>query len=187
MSRAAVFRWHKMFQDGREEVREEERWGRERDVRTPELVDKIRNVRMRTVHQVSLLTECPPRPDGQQRILRRASEGVQKEISSEEARTVQIWSVAPAPGLCTHSQIHPGDQLPDRDGHRNCPSLSLYSSDLASCDFGMFPKLKENLRGRGVATIPQIPQMRYAQSMDALVAAKDDVTATYQRGWPSSR
>ena len=30
-----------MLQDGREEVRDEERFGRERDVRTPDLVDKI--------------------------------------------------------------------------------------------------------------------------------------------------
>ena len=42
MSRATVFRWHKKFQEGREEVRDEERCGRERDVRTPDLVDKIR-------------------------------------------------------------------------------------------------------------------------------------------------
>ena len=34
MSRATVFRWHKKFQEGREEVRDEERCGRERGVRT---------------------------------------------------------------------------------------------------------------------------------------------------------
>ena len=42
MSRATVFRLHKKFQEGREEVRDEERCGRERDVRMPDLVDKIR-------------------------------------------------------------------------------------------------------------------------------------------------
>ena len=39
---------------------------------------------------------------------------------------------------------------------------------------------------RAVATMPQIPQMRYAQSMDALTATKGDVTATHERGCPSS-
>ena len=41
ISCATVFRCHKKFQDGRVEVRDEERCGRERDVRTPDLVDKI--------------------------------------------------------------------------------------------------------------------------------------------------
>ena len=49
MSRATMFRWHKKFQEGREEVRDEERCGRERDVRTPDLVDKFASFWMRTV------------------------------------------------------------------------------------------------------------------------------------------
>ena len=55
MSRATVFRWHKKFQEGREEVRDEERSGRERDVRTPDLVDKIRKF-WDEDRRVSLLT-----------------------------------------------------------------------------------------------------------------------------------
>ena len=41
MSQATVYRWHRRFQDGREQVRDDDRSGRERDVRTPELVDQI--------------------------------------------------------------------------------------------------------------------------------------------------
>ena len=44
MSRSTVFQRHKKFQEGREEVRNKERCGRKRDVRMPDLVDKIRNV-----------------------------------------------------------------------------------------------------------------------------------------------
>lgn len=55
MSRATVFRWHKMLQDGREEVRDEERFGRESDVRTPDLVDKIDKF-LDENRRVSLLT-----------------------------------------------------------------------------------------------------------------------------------
>ena len=36
MSSATVFHWQKRFQDGREEVRDEEQCGRERDVRKPD-------------------------------------------------------------------------------------------------------------------------------------------------------
>ena len=55
MSRATVFRWHKKFQEGRVEMRDEERSGRERDDRTPDLVDKIRKF-LDEDHRVSLLT-----------------------------------------------------------------------------------------------------------------------------------
>jgi len=42
MGRASVFRWHKKFKGGRESVRDDERCGRGREVRTSELVGKIR-------------------------------------------------------------------------------------------------------------------------------------------------
>lgn len=43
MGRSSVFEWHKRFKEGRESVRDDERCEREREVRTPELVEKIRN------------------------------------------------------------------------------------------------------------------------------------------------
>ena len=41
MSKATVYRSHRRFREGREQMRDDERSGRERDVRTPELVDQI--------------------------------------------------------------------------------------------------------------------------------------------------
>ena len=43
MSQATIYRWHRRFREGREQVRDDDRSGRERerDVRTPELVDQI--------------------------------------------------------------------------------------------------------------------------------------------------
>ena len=93
MSRATVFRWHKKFQEGREEVRDEERCGRERDVRTPDLVDKIRKF-LDEDRRVSLLTVAAQFGVGEAT--------VHREISPQEARTLQIWPVAPAPGQRTH-------------------------------------------------------------------------------------
>ena len=43
MNRASVFEWHKRFKEGRESVRNDERCGRSKEVRTPELIGQIKN------------------------------------------------------------------------------------------------------------------------------------------------
>ena len=43
MNRASVFEWHKRFKEGRESVRDDERYGRSKEVRTPELICQIKN------------------------------------------------------------------------------------------------------------------------------------------------
>ena len=50
--------------------------------------------------------------------------GVQEEILSEEARTLQIRSVAFPPGQCTSPQLHPCHRLFDQDGHQDSSSPS---------------------------------------------------------------
>ena len=51
--------------------------------------------------------------------------GVQEEIPSEEASTVQIGSVAFPPGQCTSPQLHPCHRLFEQDGHQDSSSQSL--------------------------------------------------------------
>ena len=51
--------------------------------------------------------------------------GVQEEIRSEEASTLQIGSVAFLPGQCTSPQLHPCHRLFDQDGHQDSFSASL--------------------------------------------------------------
>ena len=51
--------------------------------------------------------------------------GVQEEISSEEASTLQIGSVAFPPAQCTSPQLHPCHRLFDQDGHQDSSSPSL--------------------------------------------------------------
>ena len=46
MNRASVFEWHKRFKEGRESVREDERCGRSKEVRTPELIGQRVRVRV---------------------------------------------------------------------------------------------------------------------------------------------
>ena len=53
--------------------------------------------------------------------------GVQGEIPSEEASTLQIGSVAFPAGQCTSPQLHPCHRLFDQDGHQDSSSTSLES------------------------------------------------------------
>ena len=43
MNRVSVFEWHKRFKEGRESVKDDERWGRSKEVRIPELIGQIKN------------------------------------------------------------------------------------------------------------------------------------------------
>ena len=45
--------------------------------------------------------------------------GVQEEIPSEEASTLQIASVVFPPGQCTSLQLHPHHRLFEQDGHQD--------------------------------------------------------------------
>ena len=66
---------------------------------------------------------------------------VQEEIPSEEASTLHIGSVIFPQGQCTSPQLHPCPRLFDQDGHQDSSSPS-HSTDLAPCDFCLFPKLR---------------------------------------------
>ena len=46
MNRASVFEKHKRFKEGRESVRDDERCGRSKEVRTPELIGQSVRVRV---------------------------------------------------------------------------------------------------------------------------------------------
>ena len=43
MNQALVFEWHKRLKEGRESVRDDEKCGRSKEVRTPELIGQIKN------------------------------------------------------------------------------------------------------------------------------------------------
>ena len=43
MNQASVFEWHKRFKEGRESVRDDERCGKSKTVRTPQLIGQIKN------------------------------------------------------------------------------------------------------------------------------------------------
>ena len=47
MNRASVFEWHKRFKESREFVRNDERCGRSKEVRTPVLIGQRARVKVR--------------------------------------------------------------------------------------------------------------------------------------------
>ena len=63
--------------------------------------------------------------------------GVQEEILSEEANTLQIGSVAFPPGQCTSPQLHLCQDYLTNMGIKTVPQR-LYSPDLAPFDFCLF-------------------------------------------------
>ena len=67
--------------------------------------------------------------------------GVQKEIPSEKASSLQIGSVAFPVGQCTSRQLHPCHRLFDQMCIKTVPQPP-YSQDLSPCDFWLFPKLR---------------------------------------------
>ena len=65
--------------------------------------------------------------DNQQGILCWEFKGVQEEIPSKEASTLQIGSVAFTPGQCASPQLHSCHRLFDQEGHQDSSSASLQS------------------------------------------------------------
>ena len=101
MNRASVFEWHKRFKEGRS------LWGMMR------VVGRVRK---------SILQSWLAKGLG---LLCWGFKGVQQEIPSEEASTLQIGQVAFLPGQCTSPKLHPCHRLSDQDGHQDSSSASL--------------------------------------------------------------
>ena len=100
--------------------------------------------------------------------------GVQEEIPLEEASTLQIGSVAFPPGQYTSPQLHPCHTLFDQDGHQDSSSASLYSPDLALCDFCLLPKL----RGCPFETIEEMKEA-VTKVIDTLI--QEDFHGAFQK------
>ena len=103
MNRASVFEWHKRFKEGTEQ------WG---------MMRGVGGVR-KSIDQSWLAKGLGLG------LLCWGFKGVQEEIPSEEASTLQIGSVAFSPGQYTSPQLHPFHRQFDPDGHQDSSSHSL--------------------------------------------------------------
>ena len=102
MNLTSVFEWHKWFKAG-------SLWGMMRGVEGER----------KSIHQSWLAKGLGLG------LLCWGFKGVQEEIPSEEASTLQIGSVAFPPGQCTSPQLHPSHRLFKQDGHQNSSSPLL--------------------------------------------------------------
>ena len=94
MNRASVFEWHKRFKEGRESVRDDERCGRRR----------------KSIHHSWLAKGLGLG------LLCWGFKGVQEEVPSEEASTLQIGSVVFPPRQYTSLQLHHCHRLFEQEG-----------------------------------------------------------------------
>ena len=103
MNQAWVFKWHKRFKEGRESVRDDERCGRSKEVRTPELIvqiknfmDKDRRVSIETISaqfDVSVGTQLFARSWRCRRFVRSLSLEFSENIRKKDVvMTAGIWS-----------------------------------------------------------------------------------------------
>ena len=144
MKRASVFEWHKRFK----EFREPERCGRSKEVRTLELISQIKNF-MDNDRCVSIETIS-----------------AQFDVNVETVYTI-IREELKMRKICTkfvpRVLILVTDYL-TKMGIKTVPHPP-YSPDIAPCAFGLFPKLKEKLRGCRYETIDTLTQEDFHEAL----------------------
>ena len=109
MNRSSVFQWHKRFKEGRESLRDDERCGRSREVRTSEMIGQINDF-MNRDRRVSIETLSAQF---------NVSVGAVHKIICEELKMRKICA------QCPSLQIHPRHRLFDPDGHQDGSPSSL--------------------------------------------------------------
>ena len=152
MNQASVFEWHKRFKEGRSrsswcsgDLRWKLNlllWPRDQEIEFPVEACWLSQSQEGQTDQIHPQTFDDPFfwqhwhdlhalgshwTDSQQGILCWGFKGVQEEIPSEEASTLQIGSVAFPLGQCTSPQLHPCHRLFDQDGHQGSSPPSLLS------------------------------------------------------------
>ena len=157
---ASVFEWHKRFKEGRESVKDDERCGKSKKVRTPELIGQIKNFIDKDCRVSIEIINAPF----------NVSVGIVHSVIHEELKMQKICTK-----FVPRVPILVSDYL-TKIGIKTVPQ-SPYSSDLAPCDFCLFPKLKEKLRGCHNETIEEMKEA-VTKIIDTLT--EEDFHGTFQ-------
>ena len=141
MNRASVLEWYKKFKKGRESARDDERCGRSKEVGTPELIGQIKNFMDKDRH-VSIETIC-----------------AQFDFSVGTVYTI-IRGELKMRKICAKFVLRVLILVTDYLCKMGIKTVLQppYSPNLAPCDFLLFPKLKENLRGCCYETIEEMKE-----------------------------
>ena len=118
MTRASVFEWHKRFKEGRESVRDDDRRGRSKEVKTPDLIGQRVRVTM-----LRFLREFRKRFLGKRPALFKSGQWHFHQDNTPVHNSILVTDYLTKMGIKT---------VPHRP----------YSLDLAPCDFCLFPKLR---------------------------------------------
>ena len=113
INRALVFEWHKRFKEGRESVRDDERCGRCKEVNTPELIGQ----------RVEVLREFRKRFHRKRPALFKSGQWHFHQNNTPVHYSILVTDYLTKMGI-------------------NAVPQPPYSSNLAPCDFWLFPKLR---------------------------------------------
>ncbi|KAG5307706.1 GVQW3 protein, partial [Acromyrmex insinuator] len=153
LDRTAVFEWHKRFLEGRETLEDDKKSGRPILVRTPEMIEKVRDFVA----------------NDRNASLKMMDEAL--NISRETIRTILHEDLGKTKVCFTHIKKRSKTSLIVRQClARNRVSVlnyPPYSLDLTPCDFSLFPKLKLKLKGPFFDDIPTIQSVS-TQALEAI-------------------
>ncbi|KYN35367.1 hypothetical protein ALC56_10292, partial [Trachymyrmex septentrionalis] len=127
LDRSNVYRWYKMFSEGREDVNDEERAGRPSTSTTDENIDEVKKIVL--ANRNAIRQKRPDLWKNKNWLLHHDNAPAHTSLLVREFLTKNNTLMMPQPS---------------------------YSPDLAPCDFFLFPKLKRPMKGRRYATIEEI-------------------------------
>ncbi|PNF37233.1 hypothetical protein B7P43_G00377 [Cryptotermes secundus] len=159
MSKTRVYEWYKRFQDGREDVADDERPGRPSTSTTDENVEKVKamimNDRRITIREVAddvgiSIGSCHE-IFSNVLVQRRLREAIRK-------KRPDLWKNNS--WLLHHDNAPAHTSLLVREFLAKNNTVTMpqppYSPDMAPCDFFLFPKIKRTLKGRRFTSIDDI-------------------------------
>ncbi|KAG5317859.1 SETMR methyltransferase, partial [Pseudoatta argentina] len=197
LGRTAVFEWYKRFLEGRETLEDDKRSGRPILVRTPEMIEKVRdfvandcNASLKMMEEAlniiretirTILHEDLDKTKVCAKFVPHTLRSDQKSARINYSRDI-VAAAENNPNFL--KSIVTGDKTwcfqydPEtkRNGsqkihHKQKSTKSSIIPDLAPCDFSLFPKLKLKLKGRFFDDIPTI-QSASTQALEAIPQTK---------------
>ncbi|KAG5321417.1 MOS1T transposase, partial [Pseudoatta argentina] len=154
LGRTAVFEWHKRFLEGRETLEDDKKSGRPILVRTPEMIEKVRDFVANNRNASLIMIEEALNINSRETI----------RTILHEYRDPDDWSLL-HDNAPSHTSLIVRQCL--ARNHVSVLNHPPYSPDLAPCDFSLFPKLKLELKEHFFDDIPTI-QSASTQTLEAI-------------------
>ncbi|KYN13102.1 hypothetical protein ALC57_14709, partial [Trachymyrmex cornetzi] len=159
-----VYKWYKLFQEGREYVNNEPRSGHPSTSKTDENVQEVKEIVLKnrriTIREIaddlnisfgscqSILTDVLGMTRVSAKFVPKLLNFDQKQLWKENSWILHHDNAPAHTSLLVSSFLAKHDTI--------IMPQPPYSPDLAPCDFFLFPKLKRPMKGRRFATIEEI-------------------------------